>query len=116
MALQRGSTILIPFPFTDLSHYKIRPALVISAQEDEQDVIVAFITSVIYDPLKQTDYKINKLDKFFSETGLKANSIVKCNKLATLSKNIILGRIGDLPENLMTDEIDSRLKIALSIK
>lgn len=116
MSLHRGSIILVPFPFTDLSNHKIRPALVISALEDEQDIIVAFITSVIFDPLKSTDYKINKSDRFFSETGLKADSIVKCNKLATLSKNIILGRIGDLSENIMIKEIDPRLKFALSIK
>lgn len=115
MSLKRGSIILVPFPFTDLSNYKIRPALVISNSEEEEDIIVAFITSVIYDLLKLTDYKINKSDLFFNETGLKTDSIVKCNKLATISKNIILGRIGDIRESIMIKEVDTRLKIVLSI-
>ena len=115
MSLERGSIILVPFPFTDLSDYKIRPALVINNLHPEQDIIVVFITSVIYKPLKPTDFQINKSDAFFQETGLKVDSIAKCNKLATISKNIIFGRIGNLSEKIMIQEIDARLKIALAI-
>lgn len=115
MSLQRGSIVLVPFPFTDLSNYKIRPALVISNPEDESNILLAFITSVIYAHLKETDYKINRSDPFFNETGLKSDSIIKCNKLATISKKIIFGRIGDLNKNIMTTEINIRLKKALSI-
>jgi mRNA interferase MazF len=38
----KAKIVLAHFPFTDLSGSKLRPALVI--HEDEQDVIVAFIS------------------------------------------------------------------------
>ena len=37
--------ILVPFPFTDLSGNKVRPALIISKEKIGVDVIVVFITS-----------------------------------------------------------------------
>lgn len=47
MSLKRSDIILIPFPFTDLTSAKVRPAVVISSNPQEEDVIVAFISSVI---------------------------------------------------------------------
>ncbi|MEM3464070.1 MAG: type II toxin-antitoxin system PemK/MazF family toxin, partial [Candidatus Bathyarchaeia archaeon] len=41
----KGKIVLIPFPFTDLTRTKLRPALVLF--EGEKDVIVAFISSRI---------------------------------------------------------------------
>jgi mRNA interferase MazF len=45
---KRGDIVLVPFPFTDLSSSKRRPALVISADafnDRMEDVVVAAITS-----------------------------------------------------------------------
>ncbi|MEK7137066.1 MAG: type II toxin-antitoxin system PemK/MazF family toxin, partial [Patescibacteria group bacterium] len=44
--LEFGAIILVPFPFTDLSHAKMRPALVVSgASHAGDDIIVCCITS-----------------------------------------------------------------------
>lgn len=41
-----GDIILIPFPFTDLSSTKVRPALIISKNNQKsQNVIVCFVAS-----------------------------------------------------------------------
>ncbi len=40
----KGGIIRIPFPFTDLSGNKLRPALVLAVDRD--DVTVAFITII----------------------------------------------------------------------
>jgi mRNA interferase MazF len=41
----KAKIILIHFPFTNLTDFKLRPALVI--HESENDVVVAFISSKI---------------------------------------------------------------------
>lgn len=46
VAYPTGSVVLVPFPFTDLSDRKRRPALVISPDGfDDEDVVLCAITS-----------------------------------------------------------------------
>ena len=86
---KQGDIIYIPYPFTDLSATKKRPAVIISkVNSNKQDVIVAFISSIIPHQAENTDYVLNISDKDFSETGLKKKSIFKMDKLATLEKTI----------------------------
>ncbi|MEM3388199.1 MAG: hypothetical protein QW491_02100 [Thermoproteota archaeon] len=49
----KGKIVLVPFPFTDLTAVKLRPALVLF--EGERDVVVAFISSRVPRELKPTD-------------------------------------------------------------
>jgi mRNA interferase MazF len=89
----KGRIVLIPFPFTDLTATKLRPALVL--HEGEADVVVAFISSRI-ENLKKTDIFIDKKHPEFKRTGLKCPSIIKLDKVATISKTPILGEIGEI--------------------
>lgn len=85
-----GAIVLTDFPFTDLTAAKRRPALVISTDNDRRtDVVVAYITSVPRNgpnavPIAPT-----------AGTGLKAPSSVRFDKIATIDKSIIAGRVGD---------------------
>ena len=113
---KRGAIVLVPFPFTNLSSVKLRPALVVSAfQLNQQDVIVLFISSVKDRRLSAVDLAITKNSRNFIQTGLKRDSVFKCNKIATLAKSVILGEIGLLAPDLM-DKIDQRLRIVLNLK
>ena len=95
---KRGSIILVPFPFTDLSSSKLRPALVISNEDmTGEDIIAIFISSIAVKPAHDLDVFIKKGDQGFQETGLKADSLFKCGKIATLDRKIIIGQIGSLP-------------------
>lgn len=42
----KGKIVLVPFPFTDLTASKLRPALVL--YEGEKDVVLSFITSKLF--------------------------------------------------------------------
>ena len=49
----KGKIVLIPFPFTNLTTTKLRPALVLF--EGERDVVVVFISSKVPHKLGPTD-------------------------------------------------------------
>lgn len=87
-----GSVVLTRFPFTDLSTDKLRPALVISRDNARRgDVVLAFITS---NP--QTADNPDALRIEPSPTnGLKVPSVVRFDKVVTLEKQIIVGKLGD---------------------
>jgi mRNA interferase MazF len=89
----RGKIVLIPFPFTDLTATKLRPALIL--YEGEKDVIVAFISSRTEKP-KATDITIDEKHPEFKQTGLKLTSVIKLDKVATISKTLIVGEIGEV--------------------
>src|ERR1035441_7161422 len=87
--MKKGDIILIPFPFTDLSGSKYRPALVLNSRED--DVTVAFITTQLYSK-SDTDIFIEPTE----QNGLKKDSLIRLSKLATLDKKLAEGRMGEI--------------------
>lgn len=112
---ERGKIVLLPFPFTDLSSSKVRPALIVSdAKYAEGDVSVVFISSKIPKRVKATDFVLGPSARHFELTGLKVASVIKCNKLATLDRRIVLGELGFLsPADLK--EVDEALRLALGL-
>ena len=94
----KAKIVLVHFPFTDLSGSKLRPALVI--HENEPDVIVAFISSRISSSPQESDLLITTDHPAFRSTGLKISSVVKFDKIATLSKILIEGEIGEIQPGL----------------
>lgn len=91
-----GDIILTPFPFTDLSGHKVRPALILGTQAGGEDITVCFISSVMKNRIHKFDVLIDSKYKNFKKTGLKLKSIIRITKIATLDKTIVLGKIGDL--------------------
>lgn len=75
----KGKIVLVPFPFTDLSTSKLRPALVLV--EGETDSVVAFISSRIPAQPATTEVLIPQDHREFGLTGLKTASIVRLDKL-----------------------------------
>ena len=83
--MKKGDVVLVPFPFTDLSGSKLRPATILAVIEKE--VIAAFITSQL------NIYKTRKLSLKASErTGLKKDSLLLLDKISTLDKSLIYPR------------------------
>ncbi len=94
----KGKIVLVPFPFTDLTAAKLRPALVI--YEGEKDVIVAFISSKIPLELSEADVLIATENPDFKKIGLKVESVIKLDKVATVLTDLIAGELGELDNGL----------------
>ncbi|WP_145145701.1 type II toxin-antitoxin system PemK/MazF family toxin [Roseomonas gilardii] len=94
-----GSIVLTRFPFTDLSGDKRRPALVVSHDNDRRtDLVVCFITSV---PRTGPDMAALAASP---GTGLKILSVVRFDKLATLDRSVIAGKLGEAPEDWLAEQ------------
>ena len=86
-----GSVILVPFPFSDLSQSKIRPALVL-AEVGRGDWILCQITSKPY-----ADARAIRLDgPDFASGGLELTSFVRPGKLFTANETLMLENVGQL--------------------
>ena len=106
--MKKGSVILIPFPFTDLRGSKVRPAVVLS--KNELDVTICFITS----ELKwKTENDISVFPT--NSNGLKAPSLIRIGKIATIDSALVLGELGEL-SNVEIDELNKSLKKLLQLQ
>lgn len=105
--MKKGDIVLIPFPFTDLSGNKYRPAVILIDSED--DVTVCFITTQL---TWQSEFDIALQPSEFN--GLKKESLVRLNKFATIDNELIIGRLGTLENNyieLMNRNLTKILKL-----
>lgn len=88
-ALAKGEVVLFPFPYTDLSHSKLRPCLVLSEEMDE-DIILCQITS----QRTRRDNYVVPLGKEHTRQGtLHIDSYIRCNMLFTAHKKQIHKKI-----------------------
>ena len=86
-----GEVVVVPFPFSDLTQSKVRPALCLAAA-GRGDYVLCQITSQPYgDPLA---LKIDDHD--FASGGLHVESFVRPGKLFTADANLILSTEGKL--------------------
>jgi mRNA interferase MazF len=108
--MSKGTIVLIPFPFTDLSGHKVRPALVLYNQKGGENCVVAFISSTPHKKIGLNDVSVAPSE----HNGLKVSSTVKISKIATLQKKIILGELGSLEPVIMT-KVDASLRNLLDL-
>jgi mRNA interferase MazF len=94
----KGCIVLVHFPFTDLSSTKLRPALVL--HEGHLDVTIAPMTTQRPDPPLSSDLLIRKGTSSFRATGLKEESWLLIDKIATLEKMFIEGILGKADDDL----------------
>ncbi len=98
----KGDVIVIPFPFSDLSGSKRRPALVLANLQGD-DIILCQITSQHIND----DYAIPLMNTDFSEGSLPVNSNIRPNRIFTADKNIIIKKVGNILDNKMESVIES---------
>ena len=89
--MQRGTVVLVRFPFSDLSAAKLRPALVL-ADAGRGDFVLAQITSRPYaDPLA-----VPLAGEDFAQGSLERTSYVRPGKLFTANEALLVRPAGVL--------------------
>ena len=113
--LKRGDIVLVPFPFTDLTAKKLRPAVIVSPDPQELDVVIAFISSIVPSgELAETDFMLTLNHPDFPKTGLKKVSVFKLKKLLTIERIKLIRRLGRVSPAIQ-EEMDRRLRNALGL-
>lgn len=102
----RGDVVVVPFPFSDLTQTKRRPALVIATLEGD-DVILCQITSKTV----RDKYSILIDDGNFETGSLKQASNIRPNRIFTADSHIILYRIGKLKTEKLSEVVDKASEI-----
>lgn len=113
--VKRGDVVLVPFPNSDLQTAKLRPALIIQADEIDSDlsqVILAMISSNIRRAGRQSRFKIVIESDIGKASGLLSDSVVMTDNIATVLRSQIVKIIGNVePMN----EIDAALRHSLNL-
>lgn len=99
MSLSKGDIVLVPFPFTDLSQTKLRPAVVLCVDSTGTDVTLCFISSQNIPSLSSDEFAISPSDSEFAGTGLRVASKVRVSRIVTLERRLVTRRIGVLGTN-----------------
>lgn len=97
-----GDIVLVRFPQADLQTGKLRPALVLAiAPSRHADLLLALISSRIYQAIPKFDEIIAVSDDDYPQTGLKVTSVIRLNRLATVEESVISACLGTIsPERL----------------
>jgi len=98
--LVRGDVVVIPFPFSDLTQAKRRPALVLSVLSGN-DLILCQITSQEIRDM----YAVALQNEDFESGNLNRTSNIRPNRLFTADANIVLYKVGNLKINKMHEII-----------
>ena len=91
-----GDVVLVPFPFTDQTASKKRPAIVVSSSVynlERPDIVLPAVTSQREAPIYFGDMTVNQ----WKEAGLLKPSVMK-PIFATVEKGLVLRFLGRLGE------------------
>ena len=102
----KGDVVVVPFPFSDLTQSKRRPALVITGLEGD-DLILCQITSQTI----KDKYAILISDDDFQTGSLKQPSNVRPNRIFTADSHIVLYRVGNLKIEKLTEVVEKVVEI-----
>ena len=91
-AYNRGAVVLLPFPFSDQTSAKIRPAVIVNPRYPSDDLLAVAVTSV-GDALRPGEFPI----QFWREAGLIHPSFAK-RAVTSVSGELVRKQLGQLRE------------------
>ena len=71
-------------------------------------MIVAAITTTMFNLSAEWDVVIPMDDQDFNKTGLKAASVIKLTKISTIRKDLAEGELGEI-DGYLRDEVNQKL-------
>ena len=104
ISFSQGDVVLVPFPFTDLSATKQRPALVLSPERLNKlrpDLVLAAITSQVPAVLDEDEILLSTSE--LGAAGLPKPSIIKLGKIFTIHQGLIRKNLGNIGEATLED-------------
>lgn len=87
-----GEIILVPFPFSDLSGTKKRPALVLAVIDSWQELICVMLTS---SPKGTNEVPLSQ----WKQAGLPKYTVARVHRLFTIEQSLVLRTVGSADEN-----------------
>jgi mRNA interferase MazF len=102
----KGDIVVLPFPFSDLSSSKRRPALVLADLEGE-DIILCQITSK-----NARDNSVIPLENSDLLSGsLSTSSNIRPNRLFTADKKIIAYTLGQISQSKYSEVVEMIIEL-----
>lgn len=92
----KGDVVVVPFPFSDLSQAKRRPALVAASVSDEDAILCQITSQTVRD-----GYALPLSDGDFDDGKLRHPSNIRPNRIFTADTRLILDRVGSLTRDKM---------------
>jgi mRNA interferase MazF len=94
--------VLVPFPFTDLSTTKVRPAVCL-AEVGRGDGVLCQVTSTAYGDLRAVPLEAAD----FAAGGLLVASFARPGKLFTANSSLVVRSVGKLTETALGRLLDA---------
>ena len=101
-----GDVVIIPFPYSDLSQSKRRPALVL-AGIGRGDFLLCQITSKQYDD----SHALSLNESDFISGSLRRESFIRIGKLFTANESLSIGVAGHLESTKIAEAIEHLIKM-----
>ncbi len=97
-----GQVVLVPFPFSDLTNAKLRPAVVL-ADAGRDDWVLCQLTSNPYsDP-----HAIQLVETSFRSGSLQVTSYARPGKLFTANSSLMVSQVGNLKTESVRDIVEA---------
>jgi mRNA interferase MazF len=102
----KGDVVVIPFPFSDLSQSKRRPALVVATIEGNDSILCQITSKSVKDfygiLIDKTDFKSGSLHQAGN---------IRPNRLFTADNSIILYKVGSITKEKLDQVINKIIEI-----
>ena len=115
--VRRGDVVTINFPFTSGAQSKIRPALVVQNDNDNQRLpktVVAMITGNLRRSDEPTHLLIDPDSAEGSSSGLSGSSLAVFVNLYTIEQSAVIRKRGYL-SSVLLERADDCLRVALEL-